>query len=165
MLGVHDVLGKDEDMDMETIMDNQEIVTTTVNMSTNYVNVLSHWKKSLNFTNNIPTSTQWRNKKRLRKLSWNINQRRFLKQLCLLLTVPGNETLDGISIVVDPLMLMENLAIISELMLTNIKSTWCHAHVIGGKGNAAFNHNGEIKHVNDVFYVLIVIKIYCLLEP
>jgi hypothetical protein len=42
MLGVHDVLGKDEDMDMETIMDNQEIVTTTVNMSTNYVNVLSH---------------------------------------------------------------------------------------------------------------------------
>lgn len=103
-------LRKDEDMDMETIMDDHEIITATVNTSTNYVNVLSHWKKFLNFTNNIPTSTQWKKKKRLRELSWNINQRRFLKQLCLLLTFPRNETLVGISIVVHPLMLMENLA-------------------------------------------------------
>jgi hypothetical protein len=41
-----------------------------------------------------------------------------------------------------------------------------HGHpLVCGKGNIAFNHNGEIKCVNDVFYVLIVTKIYCLLEP
>jgi hypothetical protein len=42
MLGVHDILGKDEDMDVETIMDNQKIVTIIMNTCTNYVNVLNH---------------------------------------------------------------------------------------------------------------------------
>lgn len=109
MLGVH-ILGKDEDVDMETIVDNQEIVTIIMNTCINYVNVLNHSNKSLDITNNIPTSTQWRKKKRLREFSWIINQRRFLKQLCLLLTFRRNETLVGILIVVHPLMLMENLA-------------------------------------------------------
>jgi hypothetical protein len=42
VLGVHDILGKNEDMDMETIKDDREIVTTIVNTCTNYVNVSNH---------------------------------------------------------------------------------------------------------------------------
>jgi len=42
MLGVHNILGKDEDVDMETIVNNQEIVTIIMNTCINYVNVLNH---------------------------------------------------------------------------------------------------------------------------